>query len=185
MSSQIQKLLDKNAQALLLVSNPLEGAEVVRTVAAMEESRRIPIISHWGISAGNFYQDAGPALSKVDVSFIQSYSFLKPDITPKSQSLIGRYLEKFPDCKSARDIHSPVGTAHAYEIVTMFAEAVKNAGTANAEETRTELETLETYSGIIRDYAPPFRADHHDALNADDFVLARFATDGAIIPVVD
>ena len=82
MAAQISELLDKGSEVILLVSNPLEGAEVVRTLADMEESRRVPIISHWGISAGDFFDVAGESLNKVDISFIQSFSFCEKIFHP-------------------------------------------------------------------------------------------------------
>ena len=183
METQLTNLIENGADVILLVSNPLEGAEVVQTMAAIPKSRRVSIISHWGISAGNFFEVAGNSLDDVDVSFIQSFSFLSSNLSPKARTLASRYTQKFEDAETARDIFAPVGTAHAYEVVMMLFQAVCNAGTGDSVQVRGALENLKYYSGVIRVYDPPFHPSHHDALTINDFILARFAPDGAIVPV--
>lgn len=185
MDGQIRNLMNNGTDVILLVSNPLEGVQIIQTMASLEESKRIPIISHWGISAANVYEQTEPALRKVDLTFIQSFSFLQPKLNEKAQTLIKQYIATFPSANSARDIFSPVGTAHAYEIVMMLAQAVETAKSADSMAIKNALENLSNFSGVIRDFQNPFRIDHHDALNRDDFILARFATDGTIVPAGD
>lgn len=185
MEIQISNLLKQDAHVILLVSNSLEGDEVVKTIAELPESKRLPIISHWGISAGDFFQSSHDALEKVDVSFIQSFSFLGPNINDKAKGLVERYVARYENCDSARDIFAPVGTAHAYEMVMMLAEAVNRADSADSEKVRDALEELIDYRGLIKNYPRPFRPDHHDALSVDDFILAKFDSNGVITPEGD
>lgn len=42
------------AAAVILVANDDEGATLVREVAALPKERRMPIVSHWGITGGAF-----------------------------------------------------------------------------------------------------------------------------------
>jgi len=45
------------------------------------------------------------------------------------------------------------------------------------------MERIESHDGLMRTYKKPFPASHHDALDASDFILARYGKDGAIEPV--
>ncbi len=183
MENQVFNLLKSGCDAIILVCNPLEGAEIVNTMAAVESAERVPIISHWGISAGNFFERAQPALEVVDVTFVQSFSFLHSNLNSKAKSLAACYQRKFPKTDSVRQIFAPVGTAHAYEIVMMLADAVASSESTDSRQVRRAMEQITQYQGVIREYEHPFPKDHHDALDANDFILARFASDGAIVPV--
>ena len=178
---QIEDLLKKNCDVILLVCNALEGTEIVNTLARLPKDKRIPVLSHWGISAGDFFQQTQDALKKVDVTFIQSFSFLNPNLNENAQNLAEQYVEKFDDSESPRDIFAPVGTAHAYEILQMFATAVQQANSGEKEKIITALESLGPYSGVIKNYSRPFRPEFHDALCVEDFILARFDEDGVIV----
>ena len=93
------------------------------------------------------------------------------------------YRHRFSDCNTPEDIFSPVGTAHAYEIVLMLATAVRNTGSIESAKVHQALEAMSDYEGLIRHYERPFPPGHHDALTADDFILADFDKQGTIRPV--
>jgi branched-chain amino acid transport system substrate-binding protein len=71
-----QDLRAAGAQAIVLVANETEGAILVREVAALPEAQRLPIVSHWGVTGGDFARMCGDALDKVDFAVIQTYSFV-------------------------------------------------------------------------------------------------------------
>lgn len=182
LTRQISRLSKAKADVILLVANPLEGVAAARAVAAIEDEKPA-IISHWGISAGKFFELARPFIKDVELTFLQTYSFVKPRYPQRSQPLYEMYAARFPDCETPADIFSPVGTAHAYEIVRMLAAATRQAATLDSRTVAGELERLMDYSGVIRDYPQPFHPDHHDALTEDDFILARYNDSGVIVPV--
>lgn len=182
MSAQLGRLLDANVDCILLVCNPLEGRTTLKAMAAVEQEKRVPIISHWGITGGNFAKLAKEELTQVDLSFLQTHSFIEPRKKMQSNDLFEQYKQKYPDCKTPRGIFSPAGTAHAFEAVMILAEAVKKANSADRDSIRDALESLKRYSGIIRDYEPPFSATRHDALTAEDFIIAKYGEGGAIEP---
>lgn len=76
---EYKQLLAAGAQAVLLVANDDEAAVLVREMAALPRHQRLPILSHWGITGGEFAMQAGPALQQVDLSVIQTFSFFKAD----------------------------------------------------------------------------------------------------------
>jgi len=178
----LARLVEADSQAIMLVCNPLEGSRVVAAMTRVPEDKRLPIISHWGITGGDFKKLCGDCIADVDLSFLQTHSFIAPQYPNRAEELFKAYSARFSDCKSQREVPSPTGTTHAYEIVMMLAAAVERSGTIESKLVRDALESLDEFHGVIRDYQPPFQPNHHDALSADDFLMAKYAEDGSIEP---
>jgi branched-chain amino acid transport system substrate-binding protein len=58
-----------------MIANETEGAMIVQQMAAQPAQRRLPLIAHWGLSAGDFPAVAGEALRAVDLVVVQTFSF--------------------------------------------------------------------------------------------------------------
>ena len=183
LSPQFDRLEESAVDCVLLVCNPLEGKVALEAMAAREISKRVPIISHWGITGTNFFEITKDALPEINFSFLQTCSFIRPENADGINRLYKAYAARFRDCDSPRDVFSPVGTAHAYEIVMMLATAVKSAKTHERDAIRNAMEKLGEYQGTIRKYDPPFTSDDHDALGVEDLILARFGENGVIEPL--
>lgn len=181
--TQISTLSTEGADVIILVANPREGALAVKTVAREPKGKRLPIISHWGITGGNFPDKVGAPLHDVDLSFLQTYSFMRPTFPDRTDRFLRVYARLFAPAKSARDITSPVGSAHAYDLVHMLAKAIKKAGKTDRAAVRTAMESGLEHKGLVRDYSPAFAPDRHDALNRNDFTIARFDRRGVIVPL--
>ncbi len=182
LSRQIQAAREAGADIILLVANAPEGAVAVKSMAALPADQRIPILSHWGISGGDFFKRTGESLKAVHLAFLQTYSFLAPAFPERAEKVVAAYTKKFPDSPTVEAIFAPAGTAHAYDLIHLLALAIEQAETIDRPKVRDALETLEAYRGLVRDYRPPFTQDRHDALTADDFKLARYTEQGAIVP---
>ena len=185
MQDLIEILGKAGADTVMLVANPPEGMVAVRSMAALPPVQRLPIISHWGItgSGKRFFHSVRDDLSKVDLVFLQTFSFIDPPFPGRAHRVFEAYQAIFPSALSPRDVFSPVGTAHAYELIHLLKLAIEKAGTIERPAVQKALEHLGPYTGLIRHYNPPFTTDRHDALTAEDFRLARYADDGAIIPL--
>lgn len=129
MTPQIRAAVDAGADVIMLVANAPEGAVALTAVATLPPEQRLPIIAHWGITGGNFFQQAGRNLEKVDLVFLQTYSFLDPPFPERAKKVVQAYGQKFPACQSAQDIFAPAGTAHAWDLIHLLAMAVEKAGT--------------------------------------------------------
>ena len=174
-------LADAGAQAILLVANDDEAAVLVREVAALPPQRRLPILSHWGVTGGDFVGQAGPALQEVDFSVIQTVS---PFRIPKDR--LAPVLEtagRLFGIHRPEDIVSPVGFLHAYDLTRILALAIDRAGTTDRAAVRDALEQVGPYHGVTRDYDRPFAPGRHEALGPDDLLMARFRADGVLVPV--
>jgi branched-chain amino acid transport system substrate-binding protein len=176
-----QDLRASGAEAIVLVANEVEGAILVKEVAALPVNQRLPILSHWGVTGGNFIQLTGDALGKVDFSVIQIYSFIGAK-KPAAQRVLAALKNRYgiADIKS---LQSSVGVAHAYDLTHLLARAIDKAGSTDRRKIRDALEKLGPYDGLVRRYARPFTPDRHDALSQDQAFMARYAADGTLLPI--
>jgi len=181
--ARYQALRSAGAQTVVLVANDDEAAVLVREVAALPRSERIPILSHWGVTGGEFVRQAGPALQQVDFSVIQTFSFFKAD-----QQQLARFLKSAALVSPVRrieDIRGPVGVAHAYDLMHILARAIDLAGSTRRAAVRDALERVGPYRGLIKRYAPPFTPNRHEALSARELLIARYRADGVLVPTDD
>lgn len=180
--TQYDDMRKAGAQAIILVANETEGSLLVREVAALPEDQRMPIISHWGITGGEFTRMAGDALHKVDFSVIQTFSFVRNN-SPAARRVVAAMKRSY-GVESADQIKSPIGVAHAYDLTHLLAKAINKAGSTNRKKIRTALEQLGPYDGLVRRYAKPFSPDRHDALTAENVFFARYTSDDKLNPIV-
>ena len=183
LSDEIDRLIEAGADSLILVANAPEGLTAIQNMAARSPDKRIPIISHWGITGANIFKKEPSAFQAVDLSFLQTYSFLAPTSVSKAEKVFKAYCAHFWACGSMAEIVSPVGTAHAYDLVHILKRAIEAAGTTDRKKVRSALERLGRYEGLVRVYDPPFTQMRHDALDVTDFRMCRFDAAGYIIPV--
>jgi len=183
MDKAVNQLLKSKPDVMLLVANAPEGLSIVRAMATQPTANRIPIISHWGITGGDFYALSKGSLDQVDLSFLQTYSFINPRYPERSEKLVKAYIERYSDVSSAKGIFAPTGTAHAYDIIHMLAKAITKAGTIERSKVQIAMENLGNYQGLLRDYRPPFNATRHDALDSSDFNLSKYDENGVIQPL--
>lgn len=176
-------LRSAGAQVVVLVANDDEAAVLVREVAALPKAERVPILSHWGVTGGEFVRQAGPALNLVDFSVIQTFSFFKAD--PKQLERFMRNAATVSKVRRIEDIQGPVGVAHAYDLMHILAKAIDQAGSTDRKAVRDALEKLRPYRGLVKNYAPAFTPTRHEALSARELLIARYRADGVIVPTDD
>jgi branched-chain amino acid transport system substrate-binding protein len=177
-----QALRAAGAQVIILVANDREGVILVKEMASLPSEQRLPLVAHWGITGGNFFEQSGPALKGADLSVVQTYSFIgKSD--PKTQGVLAG-LKAVTGNDDPRKVVSPVGVAHAYDLVHLLALAIKKANTTERSAVRQALENLGPYKGLVRPLEKPFTAKRHDALSINEVFMARYAEDGAIEPIL-
>ncbi|MBI4756726.1 MAG: ABC transporter substrate-binding protein [Betaproteobacteria bacterium] len=181
--SQYQALRQAGAQAVAFVANHDEAARLVRGMAALPKEERLPIVSHWGVSGGDFFQDAGPALHELDFAVAQTYSFIGASDARAKQVLAA--ASRMFGVKDARALPSPVGVAHAYDLIHVLARAVDKAGGTERRAVRDALEQVSGYDGLVRRYLRPFTPERHEALGPENVFMARYAPDGAIVRIAD
>ncbi len=180
LSEQYQILKKAGSDGVIFVSNEREGIVFVKEIAALPQEQRLPIFAAWGITGGNFFAGAGSALRDVDLAVVQTYSFIGAD-NPVAERVIQAARRHGID--GPRRIQSPVGVAHAYDLIHILARAIQIAGSTDRSAIRDALERVTDYAGLVKTYPQPFTPDRHDALSLQEVFMARYAEDGAIVRI--
>lgn len=181
LAEQYAGIRSAGADAILLVANELEGALLVREVAARPVAERLPILSHWGVTGGDIHRMSEGRISEVDFEVVQSFSF--KDATRPSAQKVAAEAMRFFGVPSPERIPSAVGLAHAYDLTHLLAQAINRAGTTARPAVRDALEQLGPYEGLIRHYSRPFTPERHEALEPGLLRIMRYGTDGALLPI--
>jgi len=174
----VQRLRDAGAQAILFVGNEGEGSLLVREMATQPAGSRLPVVSHWGVTGGNFVELAGEAIHAVDFAVVQTFTFEGLD-TPRARQVTARAARLF-NLKGARDIPSQAGFAHAYDLVHILARAVNLAGSTDRGAVRDALERVTGYQGLVDSFPRPFTPASHEALAPHHVFIGRFTRAGTI-----
>lgn len=174
----IRKLRDAGAQAILFVGNEGEGSVLARDMASLPDAERLPVVSHWGVTGGNFVELTGDALSRIDFAVVQTFTFEGLN-TPKAKQVAARAMRLFK-LAGTRDIPSPVGFAHAYDLTHILARAIALAGSTNRAAIRDALERVSGYQGLVDQFPHPFTPGNHEALAPQHVFMGRFTRVGTI-----
>lgn len=195
--SKLENIIKKyKDDCVLLVANTIEGIEIAKSMSAMPKEKRLPIISHWGITGGNFHKVIDANIrNKIDISFIQScFSFVSPKLSKKGQQVFKVATTIYPhEIKEVSDIKSPAGFIHAYDMTLLFLKAlnkikITNNINSNRNSLRLALENItKPVEGLIKNYQKPFsifslsNIDAHEALGVNDYCMASYNKDNQII----
>lgn len=177
---KFHELHKAGAQTIVLVANDDEAATLVREMAALPAAQRLPIFSHWGITGGEFVRQAGPALQQVDLSVVQTFNFFQAD--PRMVNKFLATAARISAVRRIEDIKAPVGVAHAYDLMHILARAIILAGSTDRAAVRAALENVRDHQGLVRHYAAPFTPSRHEALDASNLLIARYRSDGVLVP---
>jgi branched-chain amino acid transport system substrate-binding protein len=185
----VRNIISESHDCVLFVGNFNETHQFVNAMAAMEEDKRIPIISHWGATGGNvdmiFTEQVKQAIS---FHFIQScYSLSSSKQSSFQRSVMARAKKLFPnEFTSPEQIKAPAGFIHAYDLGRLTISALQQIKlTGNVKKDRLlfkqALESLQQpVQGLIKEYDKPFskwneqQQDAHEALRLENFCMAKF-----------
>lgn len=174
-------MIASGVDAVLMVANEGEGAQFVQAAASHPENVRVPLISHWGISGGDFAALTGESLHQVDLSVVQTFTFANRS-DDRAVDVLNRAGQLF-ELTGPADIPSQVGFAHAYDLTHILALSIEIAGSTSRSAIRTALEQVENYSGLVRHFDRPFSASLHEALRSSDVFIGRFLENGMIVEI--
>ncbi len=192
----LQKIAREGNDCILLVGNAIEGGAIVSAMADASPETKMPIISHWGITGGGFFDMVGAdRFSRVDLSFVQScFSFNTELMTSLGEKVLKRAVKLFPDIEGASDVSSPVGFIHAYDATRILLAAIGQAGLSgnmmeDRNAVRKALESLaQPVKGLVKTYNKPFgvyeenlRPNAHEALGPEDYCMAEYNLAGDIV----
>ncbi len=176
---QYKRLTDAGAKVIILVANE-EGITLVREIAALPRNQRVPIISHWGITGVDFFNNTSVALRKVDLSVVQTFSFFTAD-----KQMLARFMKAAKlssGIRNIKEIRAPSNVAHAYDLMHILAKAINLAGSTERSAIRDAMEKVPEHQGLIKLYQPPFTPARHEALGPAELLMARYDLRGILVP---
>lgn len=178
---EIDQLNHSQSDSILLIAN---SAESIKIIKALDSHKLyLPIVSHWGITSDHFFEIAKNELQRIPLYFFQTFSF-KTSSMPKSKLLALHYMRHY-GLASPESINAPSAVAQAYDMTNLLVLAIQKAGSTDRSKVRDALENLGSYEGAVRRYDRPFTSTDHEGLSKENYMMARFRQDGAIIPITD
>jgi branched-chain amino acid transport system substrate-binding protein len=176
-----EDLFGAGAQAILFVANDREASILMNEISGLPASKQLPILSHWGVTGGQFFEAAKGLPCKTDFSVVQSFSFFRAD--PKIRDRFMAAAGRLYPIKRFEEINAPVGVGHAYDLTHLLALAIEKAGSTDRAAIRTALEYLGAYQGLVANLNRPFTPENHDALGPESVFMARYREDGVLVPI--
>ena len=162
---KLRNIIANNYDCIIFVGGSNETNQFVKAMIAMDKEKRIPIISHWGVTGGDLDTIFTKKI-KQSISFhlIQScYSLSAPNQSTFQQSVIARAKKLFPDeFVSLEHVKAPAGFIHAYDLARIAIAALNQIElTDNTKQYRVlfkqSLESLQRpIQGLIKEYNKPF-----------------------------
>tara|TARA_B110000008_G_scaffold68911_1_gene69766 strand:+ start:194 stop:1453 length:1260 start_codon:yes stop_codon:yes gene_type:complete len=192
----LRDIANSGSDCILFVGNSIEGVDIFEAIVSLEESQRLPVVSHWGITGGDFEKHIdAQKREKLDLSFIQTcFSFLGDKDNAIKDSIFDRAKKLYPQAlESSVNVSSPAGFIHSYDLGKLFIQAVneiKLTGDVRIDRVsiRNKLENINTpVEGLLKIYSAPFSAwstddqDAHEALGLDDFCMATYDKNGHVV----
>ena len=192
----LRDIANSGSDCILFVGNSIEGVDIFEAIVSLEESQRLPVVSHWGITGGDFEKHIdAQKREKLDLSFIQTcFSFLGDKDNAIKDSIFDRAKKLYPQAlESSVNVSSPAGFIHSYDLGKLFIQAVneiKLTGDVRVDRVaiRNKLENINTpVEGLLKIYSAPFSAwstddqDAHEALGLDDFCMATYDKNGHVV----
>lgn len=193
----LREITDAGSDCIVLVGNAAEGAVIVKEMISLPVDKRLPIISHWGITGGNFHEVVTAAERElIDLHFIQScFAFTNANQSNLAKTVF-THLKNHTDGAIAQpsDLKSAVGFIHAYDLTKVLIQAIKQTGlSGNMDKDRAAirlaLENIqEPVTGLVKTYRTPFSAfdqqsnpNAHEALHAEDYCMGEFGKNDEIV----
>jgi len=181
LSELYEDLLKAGAQAILLIANDREAGILINEISGLPKEKHLPILSHWGVTGGKFFENTNGIINKMDFSVIQTFSFFRAD--PQIRDRFMSAASKLYPIKRFEEIHAPVGVGHAYDLTHLLALAIEKAGNTDRAAIRTALENLGDYQGLAINTKRPFTPENHDALGQEYIFMAKYREDGVLVPI--
>mgnify|MGYP003625722378 CR=1 FL=1 len=193
----INEIVSAGSDCIVLVSNAVEGAVLVNEILNLPKAQRLPIVSHWGVSSGNFHEIINAEQRKeLELNFIQScFAFTNSQQSQFEKNVFAQLVvhSKGRIVKPA-DLKSAVGFIHAYDLTKLLIQAIKQAGltgdmTKDRNAIRLALENINTpVQGLVKNYLKPFsefdlhdNVNGHEALNPENYCMAKFGANDEIL----
>lgn len=190
-------IVRRETDAVFLVANAPEAAELLQAIAhraAVAGVRPPSVWSHWGLTGRHFAAEVPPDVrDALELRVLQTRAVAFDDETSPLARTAWRAARDGilpPSVEHPSDLTARTGFVHAFDLVRLLDAAAfrvdLDAPIGEVRDAlRRALETLDApVTGLLGTYERPFDATGdapHEALDEDDYVLARFTRDGRLV----
>ncbi|KPH94255.1 hypothetical protein AMS58_13205 [Pseudoalteromonas porphyrae] len=191
----LKEIEQSKSDCVMFVGNAVEGKYFVKAMANLPKEKQKPIVSHWGITGGDFFNSVSGELNNgLPLYFLQScFDLNRPDLDLHTQQVLDIAAKLFPDeFKQKKHLLAPAGFVHGYDIGKILIAAMNDVDLVAQvdivrDRVRKKLEELDKpITGLIKVYQRPYsiwsedNPDAHEALGAEDICMAQFNNTGQI-----
>ena len=191
----LKEIEQSKSECVLFVGNAVEGKYFVKAMANLPKEKQKPIVSHWGITGGDFFSSVSKELNNgLPLYFLQScFDLNRPDLDSHTQQVLDIAANLFPDeFKHKKHLLAPAGFVHGYDIGKILIAAMSDVDliapiATVREQIRGKLEQLDKpITGLMKVYDRPYSVwaennpDAHEALGVEDICMAQFNNTGQI-----
>ena len=175
-SEVIDKMYASNDEVIIFVGNSPEGVHFVRSLA--QRKKMIPIVSHWGITGGRFWDEVKDIIPRLNLSFLTTFDGSK---NGQASEFLLKYTEKY-NISPGGYIPAAFGSIHSYELVKILADSVIRVKSLATEDIVKSLNQLDHYEGLFKSYANIFARPgrEREALGPEDISFGRYDSQGNI-----
>lgn len=193
----LDNIIGKGSDCVILVGNAVEGAAIVKEMLKYPLAQRLPIISHWGITGGNFHEVINAsAREKLNLHFIQScFSFTNEDQSALAQQVFKQLVTHSNGIiTEPKDLKSAVGFFHAYDLTKLLIQAIKQIDLSgdiikDRDAIRRALENINVpIEGLVKTYNKPFsvfdtkqNTNGHEALQSESYCMGKYGQQDEIL----
>lgn len=193
----LSNIVEDKSDCIVLVGNAIEGNVIAQTMLEMPKEQRLPIISHWGITGGDFHKKMNAEKRKgLDLHFIQScFAFTNDNQTDFAKQVFEKLTQHTNgEISKPQDLEAAVGFIHAYDLTKLLISAMKQAGITgdmvkDRNAVRLALENLnEPIQGLVKSYQKPFfvfdaktNPDAHEALGKENYCMGRYGDSDEVL----
>lgn len=193
----LRKIEKSGSDCIIFVGNAIEGTVVAQAMIDFPEESRLPLISHWGITGGNFHEIiTAEKRKKLDLHFIQTcFAFTNREQTDFSKKVFERLKTlSAGNINKPEDLKSAVGFIHAYDLTKLLIQAIEQAGLTgdikvDRNAVRLALENIEgPIQGLVKHYSSPFSEfnvttapNAHEALHMENYCMGEYGNKDEIL----
>lgn len=168
-------VIDRGADALILITNESDSRILLRDLAANPEIPRLPFYLHWTAMSGRTALTISPEGKGFDLSVVHP---VMPD-SRQSSLVLERIATQLPERYSGK-VPVPAAALQAYDLTRLLAAAIARSGSVERTAIRGALLNAGEYRGMLRLYRNPYAGGSQDALGATDIAVFRLRSDGSL-----
>lgn len=179
-SDLLMKVKESESNVIIFVGNSPEGVHLVKSLAASES--KIPVVSHWGVTGGRFWEETRQELQKIKFSFLKTFKLSDENASERYRDFITNYRDMFL-VGDQDTIPAIFGSIHAYELIKLFSNAASISDDLKPSSMNAALMSIKNHEGLFKNYRDPFSSEpfKREVLSKEEISFGHYDSIGNII----